>query len=394
MDFFRSRERSVFLRAFIPILVTILILEACFIVFFYFLSAKNVKDQLGSKAMAIASAVSVLIEQDIDNYKQFVATLDRTSDYYIRMNKAFDKILRTSGDQIVYLDTTVRHSEAEFMYIFDGYFDESSPFFVPPGTVDTLRPGGRIAYEQEKPYIAPFGSNSTSKWGNLLSAYVPIRDGNGDFLGMVTVQATEEKYQDIMDRLYLFAVISLAFSSIIISLILGYALGYIQSTFSIDNLTGLHTRSALTKMLKQQQGILNKEKRTVVVFMADLDHFKRINDTYGHSFGDLVLNHVAGILQSSLRKSDCLVRYGGEEFAGCLPNTEMAAAEEIMHRMCKAVENTAIYNEELGKHIHITISIGYTMMTAGQSPATVINNADKALYEAKKERNRVVFYPF
>lgn len=260
-----TAEVSIFLKAFIPILITILLLEACFIVFFYSFSAKNVKEQLGSKALAIGGIVAILIEDDIDGYKNFIKTLDTTSEYYLRLNTAFSKILKASGERIAYIDTSIRHSDDEIMYVFDGISDETFDFFVAPGLVDSLSEAGKKAYDLQEPFLGDFGTNVDEVYGDLLSAYVPIRDKEGNFVGMVTVQSTKAKYHATLEGLYLFAFVSLAISAIIISLILGYSLGYIQHTFSIDSLTGLHNRSDLMKHLKRDQIQVKKQGLSVVV---------------------------------------------------------------------------------------------------------------------------------
>ena len=126
--------------------------------------------------------------------------------------------------------------------------------------------------------------------------------------------------------------------------------------------------------------------------MTDLDFFKKVNDTYGHPFGDIVLRRVAQIINSNLRRSDSLVRYGGEEFAGCLAHATMAEAGEVLRRMNQAVASRPIFNEELSKEIYVTVSIGYAPLASDGSPTEALANADKALYEAKKTRNCVMGY--
>lgn len=387
-----NAERKTFLKAFIPILFTLLILEGCFLAFFYNLSAKNVKEQIGSKAFAIGNIVALLIEQDIESYKDFAKNLDTTSDYYLRMNDAFDKILHASGERIVYIDTSIRHSDNELMYLFDGFRDDSTATYVPPGKVEELSSAGKKAYDLKQPYLGDFGSNKGLGYGDLLSAYIPVHDTQGDFVGMVTVQATRVKYKETLEGLYLFALVSLAVSGIIISLILGYSLGYIKHTFAIDSLTGLPNRSELLRTLKRHQGNLKKQQGESIVFMTDLDFFKKVNDTYGHPFGDIVLRRVAQVINSNLRRSDSLVRYGGEEFAGCLAHTTMAEADEVLWRMNQAVASRPIFNEESNKEIYVTVSIGYAILSSDGSPTAALSNADKALYEAKKTRNNVVGY--
>lgn len=126
--------------------------------------------------------------------------------------------------------------------------------------------------------------------------------------------------------------------------------------------------------------------------MVDLDHFKSVNDTYGHPFGDIVLKRTAQVLYANLRKSDRLVRFGGEEFVGSLANVTLDKATDILERMRRAVEITPIFNDDLGKDIHVTVSIGYAVLANSQTAAMSLANADKALYKAKKARNTICAY--
>ncbi len=125
--------------------------------------------------------------------------------------------------------------------------------------------------------------------------------------------------------------------------------------------------------------------------MADLDHFKDVNDTYGHQFGDLVLTAAAKAIKSCLRESDVLARYGGEEFAAFLPGMTMSNAPSVLERIRKAVEDSYVHNDELNIDIHVTVSIGAAFLEMPQTVHEILEEADKALYTAKETRNAVVF---
>ncbi len=120
------------------------------------------------------------------------------------------------------------------------------------------------------------------------------------------------------------------------------------------------------------------------IIMVDIDHFKKFNDTYGHQYGDEVLKTVASVLSSSLRDSDVIGRYGGEEFVIFLPGTGLREAERIAERLRQAVEKYPMAKE------NITISLGVTECTPNDTLESAIERADKALYMAKENgRNRV-----
>lgn len=118
--------------------------------------------------------------------------------------------------------------------------------------------------------------------------------------------------------------------------------------------------------------------------MLDIDFFKRVNDTYGHQFGDRVLQKVANTITESIRENDSVGRYGGEEFLVVLPDTEMTHAIFIAERIRKAVEHLDFY-----ENAHITISGGLTVFQ-GETIVELIDIVDKKLYEAKNDgRNRI-----
>jgi diguanylate cyclase (GGDEF)-like protein len=125
--------------------------------------------------------------------------------------------------------------------------------------------------------------------------------------------------------------------------------------------------------------------------MADLDHFKQVNDNYGHLAGDAVLRKVGKIFNETLRSIDTAGRYGGEEFLIILDNTGEQEAEQTAERIRKAVEESRITRD--GKTIQVTISIGVATICdmVSMDDGQLIGIADKALYEAKQQgRNRIV----
>lgn len=129
------------------------------------------------------------------------------------------------------------------------------------------------------------------------------------------------------------------------------------------------------------------------MLMIDIDHFKSVNDTYGHPCGDHILKSVCGTIQSALRRVDFLARYGGEEFCCILPETSFENSMILAERIRMLVESETYTYE--GQAIRITISIGIPATPGpGDTPETFLKNADGALYKAKDSgRNLVVSYP-
>jgi diguanylate cyclase (GGDEF)-like protein len=162
-----------------------------------------------------------------------------------------------------------------------------------------------------------------------------------------------------------------------------------------DGLTGLLNRQALEsrmpRLFGENPGNLQSEPEpptSKCLAMLDLDKFKKVNDKYGHLFGDEVLVHFAGLMNKSFRPYDELFRYGGEEFVVILQNAELKLALSILERFRNVVE---MYDyPRVGRK---TVSIGVIQIDPGEMPSTLLDRADKALYYAKQHgRNRVCAY--
>lgn len=153
-----------------------------------------------------------------------------------------------------------------------------------------------------------------------------------------------------------------------------------------DALTGLYNRHAGEEVLHRCEAALQADRMSYAVVLADIDHFKRVNDRFGHAVGDRVLQTVARILAAQVRAGDAVVRWGGEEFLLILPAVALEAAAELAQRVRAAV--AAHLDAEVGP---LSISLGVAAATWGQGSATLVERADQALYSAKAQgRNRVV----
>lgn len=156
-----------------------------------------------------------------------------------------------------------------------------------------------------------------------------------------------------------------------------------------DDLTGLWNRGMILERLTHELGRARRERTAVAVAMADLDHFKHINDTYGHAAGDAVLRYAASRLRETLRDRDCLGRYGGEEFLIVVPNCGASGAMDTAERSRVAVAESSVAFG--ASTIPVTVSVGVASTDAvGYDEAALMRAADAALYEAKaRGRNRV-----
>ena len=159
---------------------------------------------------------------------------------------------------------------------------------------------------------------------------------------------------------------------------------------STDTLTGLYNRRQFFALTDQAFAMAAREHSSYCVIMLDIDHFKAINDTYGHDAGDVVLQHLADILKKTLRKSDIIARWGGEEFIVFLQNTSPEKGVGPANKLREAVEATSVTVGD--KTISFTISLG---VSTSQTPdiGTIQKEADLALYHSKENgRNQVTLY--
>ena len=164
----------------------------------------------------------------------------------------------------------------------------------------------------------------------------------------------------------------------------------LETLAAIDFLTGVYNRRHFEGLARVELARCQRYVRPLSVLMIDIDHFKAVNDAYGHAAGDLVLKNVVAICRAEKRDPDLLARVGGEEFAMMLPETTEAAAAQFADRLRREVAGTmpTVYGEKLGVTISIGVA-GATIRTPGVE--ALLRCADRALYEAKRSgRDRVV----
>lgn len=162
---------------------------------------------------------------------------------------------------------------------------------------------------------------------------------------------------------------------------------YVQSVS--DGLTELYIHRYFKQRLEYEIEIANKYSLSLCLMMFDIDYFKRLNDTYGHTAGDYVLKNLGCILKQSMRDTDVCARYGGEEFAVILSDTGIENAEESAERFRKRVEDVEYHFN--GRVINVTVSVGVSGYRANENKEDFIKRVDTALYKAKETgRNRSV----
>jgi two-component system cell cycle response regulator len=245
------------------------------------------------------------------------------------------------------------------------------------------------------PYIhSPLFAKSTPKLKSV--ALLPLTR-YGDLIGSLNLGSTNEhrftksSATDFLQRL-----------ATIVAICLENTINHerLKRVGLTDSLTGVNNRRFFDQRIGEEIARALRTREPLACLLLDIDHFKQVNDTYGHQAGDQVLRQTAGLIREQLRNSDILARYGGEEFAVVLPNTQPQSALDIAQRIRENISQRGytVKIKDSAQSLTVTLSIGIATMAEGTIPGDVeplinslIENADKALYQAKdKGRNCVV----
>jgi diguanylate cyclase (GGDEF)-like protein len=352
--------------------------------FAVYVSTKDtIEEQLSLNAQGLAVAIAYIVMEDVDGYKTFLETKDIHSAYYRRMQSIFTKIKADSNVKYIYTERKI--DARTFEYILDAEVI-GHPDYSPPGSIEEADPRRDIVYSTERP--AAFHLFKQSRWGVLISGFAPIRDHDEKILGIVGVDIDSSQLYNSFDRLQIILLAIYVGMTVITMLVfMKYADVFLEPLFK-DKLTGAYNKRYAEKLIQEEIAAAVKGRKELSLMMLDLDHFKNINDTYGHGFGDKVLSFVSETIKKSLRENDYFIRYGGEEFIAIIPHVAENRAKEIAERIRHAVGESEIFNEEKNMFVKMTISIGIAnLKDAAISVQEFIGSADRALYVAKVTRN-------
>lgn len=218
-----------------------------------------------------------------------------------------------------------------------------------------------------------------SKYIQELDAYLLVEAKVDDF----TKETKEAFYLNIVFSLFL----ALIIATILINIIRNYN-KKLETLSQIDALTNIPNRRNFHDKFEYLNNLRQRSSEHLCLLFIDIDDFKKINDEFGHGYGDIVLQEFAKILQASVRKSDLFARWGGEEFIVALANTPIKEAKDLAEKIRSATTQSQKIQELLSKPV--TISLGLTLFKEDDTLDTVIARADKAMYQAKTSgKNRV-----
>lgn len=204
------------------------------------------------------------------------------------------------------------------------------------------------------------------------------------------VSYEEDKTYSVFEKTFMISETSLFAILTLINLFIFYILRMkkeAERKAVTDKLTGLFNRTIIDNLVEIEYERSKRTGKPISIILFDIDHFKKINDTYGHDKGDYVLKTIAQISKKTLRKSDYIIRWGGEEFLIILPETDLKGAINVAEKIRTNVEN--FYFKDIGR---VTVSLGVAQIKTNENIDSAIKRGDEALYLAKnKGRNRVEF---
>jgi len=256
---------------------------------------------------------------------------------------------------------------------------------------------------QTKDKVADFAGETRFNV-DVVETYLPIKAGDaiiGSFEVYIDVTPARERVPKVLasSLAVLFSVLAVVFGGLFMvmrkgTLWLEQAQDKLRALAATDMLTGIFNRRYLMGRIQEEYSRMARERRTAVkhclgFVMVDIDHFKTINDTYGHVAGDEILRQVSARLKGSLRAHDVIGRYGGEEFLATLPHTDLEEAKEVAERMRGAIR-AAPFDVD-GAAVKVTVSAGVARSENGEEDMLpALRRADANLYRAKGEgRDRI-----
>lgn len=299
--------------------------------------------------------------------------------------------LANKGCRFVYVLGEV---DGKTVYLADAE-DENSPAHSPPGgSFKEVTSQVETLLRQGKAYVA---GPALDDYGVWVSAFAPIRDSaTGNTIAILGMDVAA---QDWMMKSLPYGMVTAVGSTLILVLLVSAIKVRQKETeaelfhyASHDFLTDLPNRFGLDLFLKDCLPGRWKDKRSSIA-IVDVDHFKRVNDTFTHAEGDRVLVLIAGIVKSQLREQDFLARLGGDEFAIVFPGTPLAEAREIVRAIREAVQANHFYAGDQRLDLTVSIGLAQTSRAPGRNPEHGLSRADMALFAAKRTgRNKIVTY--
>jgi diguanylate cyclase (GGDEF)-like protein len=384
------------------VLVLLVAVFAAFSAALYRYFTETITTYLGQLASMTAQATASILEERTAEYLGINTEADERKPFYAEMQATFQRI--KSGGVARYIYTERQVSQDEVEYVLDAE-PIGSKYFSPVGSRDRMDDLRRKAYSERRPVYGPLFDDP--HWGPLITGYAPITESSsGEFFGLLGVDIDASTARSIYRQTAIIVAVLAALGLVSMVLLVHGLVGRLSMQLAMDSLTSTFNRRQLGNDIEALVGSVKATKKGFAVLLLDLDHFKQVNDLYGHQAGDAVLADVAGELKRTLRSGDKVYRYGGEEFVVVMPGADEAVALAVAERIRKAIAGLVIRldcqaipslpacdqvgKEGEGREVRLTASVGVAAWDHDLEPADIIRRADEAMYEAKRAgRDRV-----
>lgn len=278
-------------------------------------------------------------------------------------------------------------SEArEVTYIASFPEDESADYF-PPGS---RRPESAFfIYRERHPGYELIGLDRP---GFYMAGWAPIFEGENP-VGLVVLAIDVSRIKSALNTVSLLIAGTLLVLIFLSGLVAYKFASSFEKTAVTDGLMGIYNHKYFKQRLEEEVAKAKRYGQQTSVVLFDIDFFKRVNDTYGHATGDLVLKLMAKWVTDLCRNTDVICRYGGEEIVCILPHTGIAGAQEFAERLRLKVSEQVVRDPEEDAEFRVTVSVGVAQWQRGMAMMDMVKHADAALYHSKRTgRNRVTLY--
>ncbi len=264
---------------------------------------------------------------------------------------------------------------------------ETDPYYKAPGTLHDYHTS--FMYREK---TAGFGPIEYDMPGFYMAAWVPIKHGD-EIVGMTMVATDVTDVKRALEAITV-GIVGVIFTVVLLGGIASYKFATsFEKTAVTDGLMGIYNHKYFKQRLEEETAKAARYGQQTSLVLFDIDFFKRVNDTYGHATGDLVLKLMAKWVTDLSRNTDVVCRYGGEEIACILPHTGVAGAQEFAERLRLKVSQQVVRDPEEDAEFRVTVSVGVTQWQKGMTMMDMIKQADAALYHSKRTgRNRVTLY--
>ncbi len=363
----------------------------------YYVARESLMNEIRHQLISIASTAALQI--DPIKHAKLKSREDENTPEYKELKEVMHRI-QIANPNIRFIYTMTRTDEPNiWQFIVDAEYNPAEVSHIGDKYDISKIPGILKAYSRP---IADKEFNE-DEWGIWLSGYAPIYDSNRQPIAVLGVDMTQE---DVQRRLTLITIYSSIILLIFLTLVTLSAVLYyrwtrlliVQRNLSYqlsltDYLTQLANLRQLDLILDFELQVASRYNRPLALIMGDIDHFKKLNDTYGHLAGNNLLSKVAHLIKANVRIADLVARFGGEEFVIVMPNTDAIGAEIVAEKIRKVVEAESFLIP--GKEIMpVTISFGVVAYpTEAKTKEELLGHADDALLAAKKAgRNRTKTY--